>query len=184
VTAPQQAIDAIDSSFASHLSRTLRAKGVLRMTHAPLFRLRVKGVAARPAAAPREGQQAAVGPGFVEEQQSRPSRLLVVQTGSLAPARAHALLSMGGAARGRGRHASRWRRCRADLGSRVRSHGRGERARGLAGEPPGRGRSRRSLGRDHWAGAQRVPGRACGFAHVGRASLHRSAAALDGGWGA
>jgi hypothetical protein len=43
VTAPQQAMDAIDSSFASHLrQRTLRAKGVLRMTHAPLFRIRVK----------------------------------------------------------------------------------------------------------------------------------------------
>src|SRR5829696_3554362 len=36
-------MDAIDSSFASHLRhRTLRAKGVLRMTHAPLFRIRVK----------------------------------------------------------------------------------------------------------------------------------------------
>jgi hypothetical protein len=81
VTAPQQAIDAIDSSFASHLRhRTLRTKGVLRMTHAPLFRLRVKGVAARPAAAPREGQQAAVGPGFVEEQHCRPVLLLIVET--------------------------------------------------------------------------------------------------------
>jgi hypothetical protein len=43
VTAPQQAMDAIDSTFASHLRhRTLRATGVLKMTHAPLFHLRVK----------------------------------------------------------------------------------------------------------------------------------------------
>ena len=84
MTAPQQAMDAIDSSFASHLRhRTLRAKGVLRMTHAPLFRLRVKGVAARPAAAPREGQQAAVGPGFVEKQNCPPPLLVVVPSGHL-----------------------------------------------------------------------------------------------------
>jgi hypothetical protein len=94
---------------------------------------------------------------------------------------AHAPLCTGGAARGRGRHASRWRRCRADLGSRVRSHGRGERARGLAGEPPGRGRSRRSLGRDHWAGARRVPGRACGFAHVELASTEARRLLTAGG---
>jgi hypothetical protein len=44
VTAPQQAKDAIDSSLASHLRhRTLHAKGVLRMTHAPLFRIRLTG---------------------------------------------------------------------------------------------------------------------------------------------
>jgi hypothetical protein len=106
------------------------------------------------------------------------------QTGSLAPACAHSPLSTGGAARGRGRHASGWRRCRADLGFGMRSHGRREHARGLAREPPGRGRSRGRWGRDRWAGTRRVPGRACGFAHVGRPSLHRSAAALDGGWGA
>ena len=146
-----------------------------------------------PLAAPRGGRPAEAERGSAANRRMRVRRGAVrcvrrrsrfVQTGSLAPARAHSPLSTGGAARGRGRHASRWRRCRADLGSRVRSHGRGERARGLAGEPPGRGLSRRSLGRDHWAGARRVPGRACGFAHVGRASLHRSAAALDGGWGA
>jgi hypothetical protein len=122
------------------------------------------------------------GPGSVEKQDCRlraapPDR-------SLAPARAHSPLSAGGAARGRGRHASGWRRCRADLGFGMRSHGRAEHARGPAREPPGRGRSRRRWGRDRWAGTRRAPGRACGFAHVGRPSLHRSAAVLDGGWGA
>jgi hypothetical protein len=44
VTVPQQAMDAIDSSFASHLRhRTLHAKGVLRMTHAPLVCIRLTG---------------------------------------------------------------------------------------------------------------------------------------------
>jgi hypothetical protein len=43
MTAPQQAMDAIDSSFRVALRhRTPRAKGVFWMTHAPLFRLRAK----------------------------------------------------------------------------------------------------------------------------------------------
>jgi hypothetical protein len=85
------------------------------------------------------------------------------QTGSLAPARAHSPLSMGGAARGRGRHASRWRRCRADLGSRMRT-GAGST---LAGSlKPGRGRSRPRLGRDRWAVPDACPAE--------RAALHTS----------